>query len=416
MLTLFLLSVISLNVLLTLKRLPTLLNPLTFYSIGWVFPLTLAVSQHVSYGISLAPDYLIFLFVVTLAMQICVMAPILSVAKSTNSVARVAAPTVNKVDLWQHRYTLLTVISMFALLLTYVDLGIIPVLDGANYKAARRLLRQSPFYSLYTVTMIAVPMKVYLYKRYGVQLSAKAKFLIGLWFSFSALTGWVGNLIYPLIMSAAAFSVGLRDKGGERGPVQRVLLFGLLFFLFISYLRSVFNLGLNMDFSTLVDERTWGRITLYLAYPFYNMQEVYLSSQTRSYGINLFFFISSLPILGEPISALYEAWFVDFKYEIGDNIYARGANTLTFIAPLFFDFGVYGLIFALLLAFFYGALYRRVIKITGADSSHVVVALYIAISMVFFMLFTGLHTRMLSFYVWPICAFTVQKLPRIVAR
>ena len=143
------------------------------------------------------------------------------------------------------------------------------------------------------------------------------------------------------------------------------------------------------------------------------MQEIYFSSEIRSYGINIFYFLTSFPGLGAELKEVYENWFNGFQTELGENIYNRGANTLTFIAPLFFDFGYFGVVFIFVLALFYGYLYRLVIQQQNFLIAHWKVALYSGCSMVFFMLFIGLHTRMLSFYAWPILVIFVQRFPLI---
>ena len=415
MLVLILIVLAFFNIFFSLTRCQTILNPLIFYTIGWVSPFMVAILMQSTYQVNLSNEFLFFLFFITFLIQILLIMPMV-IGKKINTIVEnqsILALYHRKISIWQRRYFLILFFSIIALAISFIDIQTIPILDNLNYKSSRRLLRESFFYNFYTVSIIAVPMIIYIATKYKKTLTKIQKTLILIWFILSSMTGWVGNIVYPLIMSISTYSIALKDKGKEKKPVFITFSLVILFFLFVSFLRSIYNLDLNSEFSTLLDERTWGRFFTYLAYPFYNMQEIYFSSEIRSYGINIFYFLSSIPLLGPELKEAYENWFNGFQTELGENIYARGANTLTFIAPLFFDFGHFGLIFIFVLALLYGYLYRLVIHQHNFLIAHWKIALYSGFSMVIFMLFTGLHTRMFSFYVWPILAILVQRFPSI---
>ena len=304
------------------------------------------------------------------------------------------------------RGVFLCFIILGCLILIYIfnKINVIPIFSPLEYKLARREVRAQELYTIYTITIISVPMLYYSVYRIGAKFTITEKFVVLSWFILSAFTGWTGNVVYPLVMSLAVI-LNLRDNKTSEAKII-FAGFSLILFIFfsVSTMRAIFNLGLDFELNILSDYRVWGRFFSYLAEPFHNLDEVLAVSKQRSYGVNTFIFLQNLPWVGSSIEYWYTQWLNAFTLELGENIYNRGANTLTFIAPLYFDFGFWGtLVVCLSLSIVISFSYRRYLLTSQSTrGSQVWVAISTSFAMVTFMLFTGLHIRMLSFYVWPV--------------
>ena len=405
------------NTVFSLSYSKTFLNPLLFLTIGWLIPCILAFFAASIYTVEIKQDFAQFILLTSLIMQAFIFLGMTIYVRS-NSMHQDTGPRIivskrNRKRRW--RFLMLVVVSIVAISLSFLDIGSIPLLDPANYKMARRDLRESGFYKIYTIFLIAVPLLFY-ERQFGGKFSLIEKTFLFLWFLLSALTGWVGNIVYPVIMVFAVLAITLNKKSTEISLAIRIFPALFLFFIIIAFVRSVYNLGLAPNVDTLIDARTLGRFLIYICMPIYNLQEVYLASNSRSLGANTFLFLGQIPIIGSWIAEYHFNWLGTLIFELGDNIYNRGANTLTFIAPLYFDFGEFGVVLILPLCFFYGWLYSKATKGNALGTSPVTFGLYSSLSMVFFMLFTGLHTRMLSFYLWPLVVLFVHKIPAVRVR
>ena len=310
------------------------------------------------------------------------------------------------------RLNLLIAISIILLLAAYIQIGSIPVFDPSNYKIIRRELRGSNFYTLYSFLMISVVLLIYISVLNNKILSKSSRFLLILWFITSSLTGWSGNIAYPIIMILSSYSLAEKNRNKVKNFIYKSFIIVFITFFLISFLRMVYNQGYTFSISTFFDENNYSRFLIYLTHPIYNLQEVYLYSEYKASGSNTFIFLSRLPIIGDKIQHFYDEWLSIFIFEIGNNIYNRAANTVTFLAPLYIDFGKFYIIPIILMSIFYSKFYLFALK--GKNIYQLFwVAAYSGFSLVFFMLFTGLHTRMMSFYIWPFLTLMLIKFPRI---
>ena len=181
------------------------------------FSFIVAILMQSTYEVNLLNEFLFFLFFITVLIQILLMIPIVF-GKKINIRAEnqsIIVPYHRKISIWQRRYFFILLFSIAALVLSFIDIQTLPILDNLNYKSSRRLLRESFFYNLYTVSIIAVPMIIYIAAKYK-NTHDNSKTLILIWLILSSMTGWVGNLVYPLIMSISTYSIGLYDKGKEK--------------------------------------------------------------------------------------------------------------------------------------------------------------------------------------------------------
>ena len=230
-------------------------------------PMTVAILLSSYFRQILAIDFLMALYIVSVVMQIVLTLSMLAVNKSARSNWVYGPPHYNsyKNITIRRRLRLLVFISLCSLVMRYVELGSIPILDLANYKEARRELRASLVYTLYTVTMIGVPLLIFSAQKSDRGLMKREKLLLALWFICSAGSGWTGNVAYPIIMSAAAFAIGARDKAREAKPIGLGLILILVAFFGISFFRTVVNFCLERDLATLMDQRFWGRLFIFFA-------------------------------------------------------------------------------------------------------------------------------------------------------
>jgi len=405
---------ILLNFIFSRFFLPTLINPISLFSVGWLFPLYLSLIFSQYYNFIFDINFINFLTYVSIIMELCILFFLLPVLKFKIWRFNIQNKYIedNYYTLLVNRLNLLIFISIISLIASYVHIGSVPVLDSSNYKFLRRELRMSNFYTLYSFSMISVVMLIYVSYLNNKILPKISKFLLLLWFFLSSLTGWAGNIAYPIIMILSAYAIAEKNRDKEKNYIIKSFVIVMIAFFFISYIRAVYNHGLTLSFGTFFDEKTYARFFIYLTHPIYNLQDVYQYSEFRASGSNTFLFLSKLPMIGDNIRHVFDEWLSVFINEIGNNIYNRAANTITFIAPLYIDFGKFFIIPIILMSVFYSKFYVMAIK---SKNSYQLfwVAVYSSFSLVFFMLFTGLHARMMSFYVWPFLTLILIKFPRI---
>ena len=117
MLVLILIVLAFFNIFFSLKRCPTILNPLIFYTIGWVFPFIVAILMQSTYEVNLLNEFLFFLFFITVLIQILLMIPIVF-GKKINIRAEnqsIIVPYHRKISIWQRRYFFILLFSIAAL-------------------------------------------------------------------------------------------------------------------------------------------------------------------------------------------------------------------------------------------------------------------------------------------------------------